>query len=154
MPHAAKSSSTPGKKTIGHPVAAASLIGAMSFALAACFDRFGLLRGCDSLLKQAFVKNADGFPNSLPPVGLWAGIAALSFLLPLAMLATRTQWRRTLLWLLALFVIASWAPVLALAAYAPKISAAWIATFWSGFCALYYTVHHLMPADVKPGGRR
>ncbi|MES2996909.1 MAG: hypothetical protein V4733_08875 [Verrucomicrobiota bacterium] len=141
-------------KPAGHTATAAPLIGAMSFLLAAGLERLGLLRGADAFTRGMLTRDGEGFPNVMPQLWLWCGTAALAVFLPFAMLATPAQWRRLLLWLLSLVLVAGWAPVLALAAYDPKISVPWIATFWAGFCSFYYAGHHRMPADAKQGGRR
>lgn len=149
MPDNGKTKPGKRKTTDGHPASAAPLIGAMSFLLAFGLKKLSLLRGIDAFLTRSLAKSAGGFPNELPPLWLWLGTAALAFFLSAAMLFSPAQWRRVLLWIIALVLVAAWIPVLALAAYLPEIAAPWIATFWAGFCSLYYAAHHRMPVDRK-----
>lgn len=141
------------RKTDGHTATAAPLIGALSLVLVLGLDRIGLLAGINATIASWFSRDgAETFPNGLPAPWLWCGAAAASFGLPFALLATAGQWRRVLLWLLTLAALAFWAPVLALAAYAPWIAAPWIAALWAGVCSLVYTNNHRMSADQRKGG--
>lgn len=142
------------KLTAGHPASAAPLIGALSFLLAFALEKLGLLRGINAFLHRSLAASAGDLPHSLPPQWLWSGTAAMAFFLPAAMLFSQAQWRRVLLWIISLVLVAAWLPVLALAAFTPEIAAPWIATFWAGFCAFYYAGHHHMPADASPGARK
>jgi len=56
-------------------------------------------------------------------------------------------WRRLVLWITALVLVAAWAPVLSLAARAPDIGAPFTAVLWSGVCALVYAGNHRMACD-------
>ncbi|NJM38608.1 MAG: hypothetical protein HC845_12510 [Akkermansiaceae bacterium] len=71
-----------------------------------------------------------------------------SFGLTLAIFHVPGTWRRVVLWLTTLFLISTWAPVLALASHEPEIATPWIAVLWSGVCALIYTIKHQMPCDA------
>jgi hypothetical protein len=90
---------------------------------------------------------AEKFPNQLPDGGVWLAAALLSFGLAAAILGTPGAFRRVILWLSTVVLVAAWAPVLSLAAHAPEIAAPWIATLWSGVCAIVYTARHRMPCD-------
>ena len=92
----------------------------------------------------------EKFPKHLPGWSIWLMTAVFAFGLAYAMLNTPGTWRRVMLWITALTLVAAWAPVLSLAAHAPEITAAWVATLWSGVCALVYTTHHRMPCDPSP----
>jgi len=90
---------------------------------------------------------AAGFAKSLPEWLLWSGTAVIAFGLALAMLAVSGAWRRMVLWLTTLVLVAAWAPVLALAAHAPRVSAPMIAVIWVGLCVWFYARTHVLTGD-------
>ena len=89
----------------------------------------------------------EGFPKQLPEWAIWLATVALAFGLAFAILSTPGLWRRVLLWVAALVLVAAWAPVLSLAAHAPAVGGPWVATLWSGVCALVYATRHHMACD-------
>ena len=88
------------------------------------------------------------FPKHLPDWSIWLAAVFLAFGLAFALLETPGLGRRLILWFTAVFLTAAWAPVLSLAAHSPDIAAPWIATVWSGVCAIVYTANHRMPCDA------
>lgn len=135
----------------GHIVSTVAAIGGMAVVLAVGLGAIGLLDRMDTAIGQALRAVAPpASTRPLHPALPWLGIVVVSFVLPLAMLSVPANWRRLLLWITTLVIVAGWAPVLALAARAPEISGAFTATFWGGLCSLIYTSRHRMPCDPRP----
>jgi len=139
----------------GHVPATAAFIGSLALVLAAGLGALRLTDQADAaiaaLLSQVLQhEGSAAFPKALPPWVLWLGTALLAYGLALAMLGVPGTWRRLVLWLTAMILVAAWAPVLGLAAHAPEIAAPLVATLWSGACSLVYTHSHRMPCD-EPG---
>ena len=128
---------------------ATAAIGGLSILLVAGLGALGVIGRMDSLVGRLVSRGGGvgNFPNQLPGWCVWLVAAGFAFGLAFAILSTAENWRRGVLWVTAVFLVAAWAPVLSLAAYAPAISAPWIATFWSGVCSLVYAANHHMPAD-------
>jgi hypothetical protein len=89
-------------------------------------------------------------PRPLDAFTLWGGTALLAFLLPAVILNVPGAWRRLVVWGGTLALTLGWGPVLLLAAYRPEIGVALVAVLWSGFCAMFYTTNHVLPADKTP----
>jgi hypothetical protein len=133
----------------GHVLAAGAAIGAMSLVLAVGLELLGMLaRLNDGVAALVSRGGAETFPRSLPAWSIWLATAIFAIGIAGSLFATPGPGRRLLLWLSALVVVAAWAPVLSLAAHAPEIAAPWIATLWSGFCAIFYAARHRMPCDA------
>ena len=133
----------------------AAFIGSLALVLAAGLGALGLTDRVDAaiagLLCRALHQDAAaGFPKALPTWALWLATAMLAYGLTLAMLGVPGTWRRLVLWLTTLVLVAAWAPVLGLAAHAPDIAAPLVAALWSGACALVYVHSHSMPCDAEP----
>ena len=127
---------------------AAAAIGGLSILLVLGLAALGVVSRMDSLVGRLVSRGgAEKFSHHLPVWCVWLVAVALAFGLAFAILSTAANWRRGILWLTAVFLVAAWAPVLSLASYAPAISAPWIATFWSGVCSLVYAANYRMPAD-------
>lgn len=134
----------------GHVIGAALTIGSMSILLVAGLALLGILdRLDDSVARMAGENGGGSFPKSLPIWCVWLFTLFVSYAVPFAILEAPGTWRRFMLWFTALVLVTGWAPVLVLAAHAPDIAAPWIATLWSGVCALVYAGNHRMPADVQ-----
>jgi len=132
----------------GHVLRPAAAIGVLSLGLASGLELLGVLaRVNDGIARIVSRGGAEKFPRHLPDGSVWLAAALFSFGLAAAMLGTPGPLRRVALWLSAVVLAAAWAPVLSLAAHAPEIAAPWIATFWSGVCAMVYTSRHRMPVD-------
>jgi hypothetical protein len=126
--------------------------GALAVLLAVGLDALGVSARLDGwlaarLLEATGQAAAAGFPKALPAWALWSGTTVLAFGLAGAMLTVAGSWRRVVLWLTTLALIAAWAPVLALAAHAPQVSAAFTAALWAGLCAWFYARSHILPAE-------
>jgi len=139
----------------GHFLVTAVFIGSLALVLAAGLGALGLTERADAAIASFLGRSiqpegAAAFPKALPAWGLWLGTALVAYGLALAMLGVTGTWRRLVLWFTTLGLVASWAPVLGLAAHAPEIAAPLIAALWSGTCALVYTHSHRMPCDGAP----
>lgn len=135
----------------GHALVAVATIGALSMILAGGLELLGFLaRANDKIARWVSRDGAESFPNHLAVGLIWLAAAVFAIALASAILAIPGQSRRLILWLGSLVVVAAWAPVLSLAAYAPEIAAPWIATLWSGVCALVYAANHRNPCEPTP----
>ena len=121
-------------------------IGAMALVLAAGFGVLGLMDRADSLIADS-LKLKGGTMEYLPEWVVWSAAAIGSFGLSLVILLVPGNWRRLVLWVTALAVIAGWAPVLVLASREPVVAVPLLATFWSGLCAFVYASKHHMAVD-------
>jgi hypothetical protein len=135
----------------GHVWGPATAIAGLSLALAAGLGLLGVIDRANAAIAFLVSRGgAESFPNKLPVWMPWIAAAILAPALVAVMLATPALWRRALLWLTTILLVATWAPVLSLAAFAPVIAAPWIACCWSGVCALVYSANHRMPCDSPP----
>lgn len=126
----------------------AAAIGALSVLLAAGLDVMRVLEPVDRMISKLVSQGAvQNFPKALPEWSVWLVTVVLAFWLPFAVLSVAGTWRRLILWITAMVLVAGWAPVLALAAHFPDIGAPFIATLWSGVCALVYAGGHRMACD-------
>ncbi len=128
---------------------AALTIGSLAILLVAGLTLPGIVERLNDAIARMMVDGSAGFPKSLPVWSVWLFTIFVSYAVPFAVLGVPGTWRRLMLWLTALVLVAGWAPVLVLAAHAPDIAAPWIATLWSGICALVYAANHRMPADMR-----
>jgi len=119
--------------------------------LAVGLDLLGFLDHLNAGVAQLVARNGSAsFPRHLPKWGIWLAAAVFAFGLASAILGSPGPARRVILWFTAIVVVAAWAPVLSLAAHAPDIAAPWIATLWSGVCAMVYSTNHRMACDETP----
>lgn len=124
-------------------------VGVMALGLAMGLKWLGLMSRIDGLLLTTFSPDAMKYPEKpLEPVLLWGGTAFLAFALPSVILNVPAQWRRLVVWGGTIALTISWGPVLVLAARMPEIGVALVAVLWSGFCAMFYTLNHVLPVDV------
>jgi hypothetical protein len=132
----------------GHLLLPTAAIGGMSLVLAAGLDLLGVLTQMNAGIMRIVSRGGvETFPKQVPGWCLWLAASLFAFALAAAILGTPGSVRRVMLWLSAVIVVAAWAPVLSLAAHAPEIAGPWIATVWSGVCALVYTSRHRMAVD-------
>lgn len=142
------------QRPTGHVLVPAAAIGGLSIILAAGLRLLGMLQPLDSGIARLVSRHGtENFPKHLPESTVWAVTGLFAFGLAAAVLGTPDLWRRLVLWITSLVLIATWAPVLVLAAHAPDISAPWIATLWSGVCAIVYAANHRMPCDETSDSR-
>jgi hypothetical protein len=126
----------------------AAAIGGLAIVLATGLALLGVLDRANRTIAALVSRNgAEEFPKHLPEWSIWLATVTLAFGLTFAILETPGWWRRAILWLTTVILIAAWAPVLSLAAHAPNIAAPWIATVWSGACAIVYATNHRMACD-------
>jgi hypothetical protein len=139
---------------VGHVWQAGVAIGAMSLVLVLGMDLAGALGRMDDLA-AALVSHGDvgSFPLRLPDWGLWLATVLAAFGMAAVVLQTPGTARRFLLWLTAVLLVAAWAPVLGLAARHPAVAGPWVATVWSGVCAIFYASRHRMPCDEIPADK-
>ena len=136
------------KQATGRVLVPATAIGGLSMVLAAGLELLGTLDRTNTHITRIVSRDGvEKFPKHLPEWSLWLAAGLLAFGLTAAILATPGTWRRVVLWITAVVLVAAWAPVLSLASHAPDISAPWIATLWAGVCAIVYSSNHRMPAD-------
>lgn len=135
----------------GHVLVPAAAIGGLSVLLAAGLEAIRMLDRLDAFLAGLISKGET--PAKLiflPAWMVWLPAMILAFLIPLAILNVPGTWRRAVIWITAVVLVAGWAPVLFLTARSPDIAPALIITIWSGVCALVYAGNHRMPCD-EPG---
>lgn len=132
---------------VGHVLLPAVAISSLSILLAGGLNLLGMLEPVNAALVGLVMPGAD-FPKSLPEWALWLATLGFAFGLPFSLLNISGTWRRLVVWVTALVLIAGWAPVLSLAAHAPDIAAPLVAALWSGVCALVYAANHRMACDL------
>lgn len=130
----------------GHVLAPGLAIGSLALVLAAGFGYTGILDRADGGIAK-ILHVGSGAVIHLPEWIVWSAAAAGAFSLSFLMLSVPGAWRRVVLWVSALVLIAGWGPVLVLAARPPVIAAPLLATFWAGLCAFIYASRHRMAAD-------
>ena len=134
---------------VGHVWVPAATIAGLSMILAGGLEVLGFLTRMNAGIARMVSQNhAENFPQRLPEWSIWLAAAVFAFGLATAILGTPGYGRRAVLWFTAVFLVAAWAPVLSLAAHDPDIAAPWIATLWSGVCALVYAANHRMACDA------
>lgn len=135
----------------GQVLVTAATIGGLSMILAGGLEWLGFLKRVNAGIARLVARDgAETFPQQVAGWCLWLATGVFAFGLAAAILGTPGHGRRALLWITAVVLVAAWAPVLSLAAHAPDIAAPWIATLWSGVCALVYAANHRMPCDDQP----
>jgi hypothetical protein len=139
----------PDSRPVGHVVVPAVAIGALSILLAAGLEWLGSLNLINGGI-AGWLAEGKPFPKDLPAWAVWLAAVFFAFGLSFVLLNIPATWRRVVLWVSALVVVTGWAPVLALSARAPEISAVLVATLWSGVCSLVYAGRHRMDCDQFP----
>ena len=135
----------------GHVLVPGAAIGSMSLILAAGLELLGFIEHANCMIAGFVSRNgAEKFSKQLPDAAIWIAAWIFAFGLAWAVLAVPGHARRWLLWIATLFMVLAWAPVLSLAAHRPDVAAPFIATFWSGLCAMFYATNHRMPGDESP----
>jgi len=148
----AKPTDIPEAPPDGHVIAPTVLTGSMGLALAAGLNILNLLEPVDFAAFHALVgtppeAGASTTPAASPAV-LWSITAATAYAVAAVILTVPCMWRRVIVWLSTLVVIAGWLPVAAIANLHAAVAAPVIATAWSGLGALIYAARHRMPADA------
>lgn len=135
---------------VGHVLVPASAIGALSILLVVGLSALGILAQVNWVIAN-IVSNGNflSYPKTLAEWVIWLAAFTFAFWLSFTLLSVAGTWRRVVLWVTAVTLVAAWAPVLSLAAHAPNIGAPLIATFWAGICALIYASRHQMACDHR-----
>ena len=135
----------------GHVLVPTVAIGSLAVLLVAGLGLLGLLDRMNAAV-AALMKSGPAFQAAEPLTGwvVWPATLFVAFGLPYAMLGVPGTWRRIILWASLMAVVAGWAPVLMLAARAPDVGGPFIATVWSGVCALVYAANHRMACEIVP----
>ena len=132
----------------GHVQQAVAAIGAMSLVLVLGLELAGALDRMNHFAAGLISTGGlAAFPLRLPGWLPWLATVLAAFGMAAAVLQTTGTARRIMLWLTTAVLVAAWAPVLALAAHHPSVAGPWVATIWSGACALFYASRHRMPCD-------
>ena len=132
----------------GHVLVPDVAIGSLSLLLAVGLGLLGVLDRVNQMIGGIISQGGiSNFPKALPDWAVWLATVLFAFGLSFAILSVAGTWRRLVLWITAMVLVAAWAPVLALAAHAPDIAAPFIAVIWSGVCALVYAGNHRMACD-------
>ncbi|MFD0894363.1 hypothetical protein KBB96_06860 [Luteolibacter ambystomatis] len=133
----------------------AASIGVMTLVLAVGFQSVGLLDRADTAM-LGWIKAAgiEGAPVMLSAWLGWLVALVVAFGLPMAILETPTHWRRTVVWIAAIAVVAAVWPVLAVSAKWWPVTPSLVAVVWSGLCAKIYASRHHMPCEGGDAGRR
>lgn len=135
----------------GHILIPGLTIGGLSITLAVGLAAFKAIDRANLWIATLVSRGGrETFPKHLSDAVIWTAAILLGIGIAIAILATPGTWRRLVLWISAVILTAAWAPVLSLAAHAPDIAVPWIATVWSGVCALVYTSNHRMDPDENP----
>lgn len=142
------------KLPVGHSLMPAFTIATLSVVLALGLGILKILGRLEGWFSGwLFSGDAFSIHKALPGWMVWSVAVLLSFGLSLSMLTVAGTWRRVVLWVSAVILVAAWGPVLALAAHAPQVAAPWVAVTWAGLCSLVYTRNHRMPSDEIPDGK-
>lgn len=132
----------------------AAAIGAMSTLLVVGLEVLGILSRLEIRISNLISHGKSAsLPNTLPVWSVWLATIVFAFWLSFAILSVAGTWRRCVLWITMLVLIAGWAPVLSLAAYTPEVGAPFIAALWSGVCAVVYAGSHRMASDATEASR-
>lgn len=126
----------------------ASAIGSLSIILVVGLSALGILNRVNLAIGELVARGkSGGYPKALPEWSVWLAASFFGLGLAFAILSVPSVWRRVILWISSVVLVAAWAPVLSLAAHEPHIGAPLIATLWSGVCALVYASNHQMACD-------
>ena len=135
---------------VGHVLLPAATIATMSILLVVGLGALGILDRVDHAITWVLMRGKPvEFAQSLPAWTLWLVTVVFALGLSFALLSVGGTFRRVILWLTTLFLVAGWAPVLSLAAHQPEIGAPLIAVLWSGVCAMVYAGSHRMRSDAE-----
>lgn len=133
---------------VGHVLLPAAAIGALSILLVAGLSLLGILQRVNLLISTLVSRGKSAvYPQALPDGSLWLATVVFAFGLCFAILNVAGTWRRLVLWITTMVLVAGWAPVLSLAAFAPEIGGPLIAVVWAGVCAVVYAGNHRMACD-------
>jgi len=143
----AKQSHSPDELPPGHVTLPVALTGSMGMALAAGLHVFGLLRAMDRHLAGMFVEDPEALAPAISPIALWISTAVVAYGLAFLVLEIPGNWRRIVIWISTMAVIAAWLPVAVIAHAHAAVAAPLVAAAWAGLCTIIYAARHHMEAD-------
>jgi len=146
----AKQTHTPDELPPGHVRMPVVLTGSMGLALAAGLHGLGFLERANHHLAGLFADNVEAFIPVVSPTVLWTGTAAIAYGTALILLEIPGNWRRIVIWISTMAVIAGWLPVAAIAQAQAPVAAPLVAATWAGLCSIIYAARHHMEADDPP----
>jgi len=138
---------TPDDLPPGHVRLPVVLTGSMGLALAGGLHLLGLLENLDRQLAEFVVVDPGALAPALSTPVLWSATAALTYALALVLLEIPGNWRRMVVWISTMAVIAAWLPVAAIANAHAQVAAPLVAAAWAGLCSVIYAARHHMEAD-------
>lgn len=140
----------PDLKPAAHPGAAVAAIGGMSLVLAIAVQLMGVTQRIDSVFAGWMANTGlEGKLRDTPELWAWAWTIVAVFGLAAAMLASRRNWRRAVLWISGLVLTLGWVPVLALASYRPAVTMPFVALVWCGLWTMIYATRHQEPGEEE-----
>jgi hypothetical protein len=134
------------RESEGHILIPGLAIGSLALVLAAGFGFVGIMDRANEGI-AGLIQIGGGTAKSLPEWAVWLAASVGAFGLSFLVLSVPGAWRRIVLWVSALILIAGWGPVLVLADRSPVVAVPLLATFWAGLCSLVYASRHRMAAD-------
>lgn len=140
--------SKPSSKPPAHPGAAVLVIAGMSLTLAAALQLMGLSGMLDALFAAWFEGMGIGGEFHDAPASLvWCWTVPLVFGLSAAMLGSRRNWRRAVLWTTTLILTLAWIPIFALAGFRAPAAMPLLALAWCGLWTMIYAARHQEPDE-------
>jgi hypothetical protein len=135
-------------KPPAHPLAALISIGGMSLVLAAALEMLGFSQTIDVAV-ASWIKHSGltGDFRALPGFAPWVWTVPMVLGLAAAMLGSRKNWRRLVLWITTVMLTLAWVPVLALAGYRAAVTMPLLALLWCGLWSMIYATRHEEPAE-------
>lgn len=131
----------------GHVRLPVVLTGSMGMALAAGLQFFGFMDMLNRLLAGLFVDHPESLLPAVPPTILWASTTVTAYGLAFVILEIPRNWRRIVIWISTMVVIAAWVPVASIANTQAPVASPLIAAAWAGLCTIIYAARHRMEAD-------
>lgn len=132
----------------GHVPLPTVVIGGMGLGLTAVLQLAGLLAALDRYLASLVAADPRSLTATLSPFTLWAITACIAFGMVFVLLNIPGNWRRIVISMSTLAVIAGWLPVAAIAnAHAP-VAVPLVAAAWVSLCTIIYGAGHEMDADA------
>ncbi|MFU8893789.1 MAG: hypothetical protein ACNA8L_09185 [Luteolibacter sp.] len=146
----AKHTQTTDELPPGHVRLPVALMGSMGMALAAGLQVFGFLGLIDERLAHLLVVNPATLAPAITPATVWIATAMVAYGLAWVVLEIPGNWRRIVIWISTMVVIAAWLPVAAISHTQAPVAAPLVAAAWAGLCTIIYAARHHMEADDAP----
>lgn len=121
--------------------------GSLGILLSAGLHVLGLLEPLDSGLAALVALDPATAAAAVPAWVVWLATAGLAYGLAIVLLEIPGTWRRVVIWLSTIAVVAGWLPVAAISGSHAQVAAPAVAVVWSGICAIIYASRHRMAAD-------